>query len=79
MRKTFFSIQKYFFYACNLMEIYPYYDLKSQLKIYKNTGKPLHLELVRTEEKLLDVRGFEKSEFALLTIVTPKTFYIVPY
>ena len=32
-------------------------------------GKLLYLELVRTEEKLRDIRGFEKLKFELVTIV----------
>ena len=37
-----------------------------------STGKLLYLELVRTEEKIRDIRGFENLKFEFVTIVTPK-------
>ena len=36
----------------------------------------MYFELVRTEEKLRDTRGFEKLKFEFVTIVTPKHFVL---
>ena len=44
--------------------------------VFVNTGKLIYLELVRTEEKLRDIREFEKLNFEFVTIVTPKHFIL---
>ena len=36
------------------------------------TGKLLYLELVRTEEKIRGIPGFENLKFEFVTIKTPK-------
>ena len=41
-------------------------------EVYLYTGKLLYLELVRTEENIRDIRGFENLKFEFVTIVTPK-------
>ena len=42
------------------------------LPIQISKGKLLYLELVRTEENIQDIRGFENLKFEFVTIVTPK-------
>ena len=41
-----------------------------------HTGKLLYIEIVRTEEKFRDIRGFEKLKLELVTIVTSKHFVL---
>ena len=42
------------------------------VSVNRYTGKLVYLELVRTEEKIREIREFENLKFEFVTIVTPK-------